>query len=547
MISVNRDWGDIWPPMRREAHYGDRVVSCFVDRPGSLYELLAQAVSSNPEGVALVCSEERLTYRALEERSSLVAAGLSARGVASGDRVAILLGNRIEFVVAIFATARLGAISVPINIREQKPGLTYVLNQCSAVLLVHEADMAELLPASEDVPQLRCRVSVGMCNGSEPFAALLEHGCGPSPVVVQEEDPAVILYTSGTTGRPKGAVLTHLGIIHSVMHFQSSMKLSASDCTIASVPLSHITGLVALVGVAIRCASKLVIMPMFKAADFLALAAREGMTHTLMVPAMYNLFLRHADFDARSLSTWRIGSYGGSPMPEAVIEQLARDVPSLTLMNCYGATETTSPATLMPDGKTFSHLDSVGVPLACVEIRVMDDDGNEVPAGTDGEIWIKGPMVVSGYWDNPQATRDSFTAGFWHSGDIGSVDEAGYVRVVDRKKDMINRGGYKIYSAEVENVLYSHPAVRECAVVSKPCPVLGERVHAFIYSETLETSAEELAAFCRPRMTDYKVPETWTLVAKPLLRNANGKVIKRQLREELLASLQALEPLPSSR
>jgi acyl-CoA synthetase (AMP-forming)/AMP-acid ligase II len=288
-------------------------------------------------------------------------------------------------------------------------------------------------------------------------------------------------------------------------------------------------------------------MPTFKAADFLALAARESMTHTLMVPAMYNLCIRHPDFDGRSLSSWRIGAYGGAPMPVTVIEQLAREVPSLTLMNCYGSTETTSPSTLMPEGHTHAHVDTVGVPLACVDMRVMDDDGREVPVGTDGEIWIKGPMVVSGYWDNPQATRDSFTAGFWHSGDIGSIDEAGYVRVVDRKKDMINRGGYKIYSAEVENVLYSHPAVRECAVVSKPCPVLGERVHAFIYSDTLETSEEELAAFCRPRLTDYKVPETWTLVAESLPRNANGKLMKRQLRDGLMATLQALEPVRSSR
>ena len=405
---------------------------------------------------------------------------------------------------------------------------------------MHEADLAGVLPAAQELPALRSRiVAGGDCAGSEPFEALLSAGPPqPEPAGVAEEDTAAILYTSGTTGRPKGAMLTHLGIVHSSMHYQIAMGLGADDSAIAAVPLSHVTGLVALVTTMVRAAGQLTIMPAFKAADFLRLAARERMTYTLMVPAMYNLCLLQPDFAAHDLTRWRIGAFGGAPMPLATIEALARTVPSLTLMNCYGATETTSPTTLMPAGCNAAHSDTVGTTLACAEVCVMDDDGREVPPGRSGELWIGGPMVVPGYWHNPEATAENLSGGFWHSGDIGSLDADGYVRVVDRKKDMINRGGFKIYTIEVENALYAHPAVQECAVVARPCPVLGERVHAFVALKAAGTTADELTAFVEPRLSDYKVPESFTISTAPLPRNANGKLLKRAMRDELLASLE---------
>jgi acyl-CoA synthetase (AMP-forming)/AMP-acid ligase II len=528
------DWRGIWPPTRLEAHYGDRVVSCFADRPRGLHALLDEAVRTHPDGEALVCGDARLTYRALLDQSSRIAAGLAAHGVRPGDRVALLLGNRIEFVTTLFAAARIGAIAVPLSLREQTPGLAYMLDHCAATLLVHEADCASTLPGAAETAALRVRVAVGgRCDGSEPFDALLRHGQAAPAVAVDEEDTAAILYTSGTTGRPKGAMLTHLGIVHSSMHFQIAMALGPGDSSIAAVPLSHVTGLVALVTTMVRAAAKLTIMPTFRAGDFLVLAARERMTHALMVPAMYNLCLLQGDFDRHDLSSWRIGAYGGAPMPLATITTLAEKAPGLVLMNCYGSTETTSPSTLMPSGRTGTHLDTVGAPLGCVEMCVMDDAGRELPRGDVGELWIKGPMVVRGYWHNPQATAENFTSGFWHSGDIGSIDAQGYVRVVDRKKDMINRGGYKIYTIEVENALYAHPAVAECAVVAKPCPVLGERVHAFVATKGQAVTADELTAFVAPLLSDYKVPESYTITTTPLPRNANGKLMKRAMRDQI--------------
>lgn len=528
------DWGDIWPAMRMEAHYGDRVVRCFAQRPRSLHQLLEQALARNPDGTALVCGEQRLSYRELAQQAASLAAGMAARGVGAGDRVALLLGNRIEFVVALFAATRLGAITVPISTREQTPGLAYMLGHCAAVMLLHEPDLAAVLPPAAELPALRHRVVIGTCTGSTPYQALLADGPAPEPAPVQEEDTAVIMYTSGTTGRPKGAMLTHLGIVHSSMHYAIAMDLGPDDCSIAAVPLSHVTGLVALTTTLVLCAGKMVIMPAFRAADFLPLAAREHMTHTLMVPAMYNLCLLQPDFERHDISRWRIGAYGGAPMPVATIERLAATVPSLTLMNCYGATETTSPTTLMPSGQTAAHNDTVGATLACAEVRVMDASGQEVPHGELGEIWIRGPMVVRGYWDNPQATAENFTGGFWHSGDIGAISADGYVKVVDRMKDMINRGGYKIYTIEVENALYAHPAVAECAVVAKPCPVLGERVHAFVALKQPGTGADALRDHCKARLSDYKVPESFTLTTDPLPRNANGKLMKRAMRDSIL-------------
>ena len=530
-------WDDTWPATRLEAHYGDRVVRCFSERPASLFALLADAAARFPEGEAIVCVDERMCWRELHALSARLAAGLAQLGIRAGDRVAMLIGNRSEFVTTLFAIAHLGAIAVPISIREQTPGLAYMINDCAAALIVHDADLADRLPAAADVPSVRARVSVGACAGSEEFGAVLAATAANSPARVHEEDVAAIMYTSGTTGNPKGATLTHLGIVHSTMHFETAMGLTASDVSIAAVPLSHVTGLVALVATMVRCAARLVIMPAFKAAEFLPLAAREHMTHTLMVPAMYNLCLLQPDFERHDLGRWRVGAYGGAPMPVATIDRLATTAPGLTLMNCYGSTETTSPSTLMPQGETAAHSDTVGRALACAEIAVFDDEGREVPHGALGEIWIKGPMVVKDYWGNPAATEANFTGGYWRSGDIGSVDRQGYVKVVDRKKDMINRGGYKIYTIEVENALHGHPAVLECAVVAKPCPVLGERVHAFVSLRAgASVTAAELTDFCATRLSDYKVPESYSISDAPLPRNANGKLVKRALRDQVVAA-----------
>jgi long-chain acyl-CoA synthetase len=526
------DWSQhSLPPMRLEPRFGDRVVPAFVERPENLWAMIAQAVAQNGDGEALICGDIRMTWREVAEQSARVAAGFAKLGLQRGDRVAILLGNRIEFVLTMFAAAHAGLVTVLLSTRQQKPEIAYVLTDCGAALLVHEASLADRLPDMADLPELRHRISVSDDQTSQ-FAALRDNAPASALAEVREEDIAMILYTSGTTGRPKGAMLAHCNIIHSSDVFVSCLKLTTADRSIAAVPLAHVTGAVANITTMLRCAGALIIMPEFKASEHLKVAARERVTYTVMVPAMYNLCLLQPDFDSYDLSSWRIGGFGGAPMPVATIERLDARIPGLKLANCYGATETTSPSTLMPGELTATHIDSVGLPCPGAEIIVMDAEGHEVPRGEIGELWIRSASVIKGYWNNPKASAESFTAGFWHSGDLGSVDAQNFVRVFDRQKDMINRGGLKIYSAEVESVLAGHPAVIESAIIAKPCAVLGERVHAVIVTRG-PVEAEALRAWCAERLSDYKVPETMALTSDPLPRNANGKVIKRQLRATL--------------
>ena len=517
------------PAMRLETRFGDRVVPAFSERPGSVWAMIAEAAARNPDGEALICGSRRMSWRDIVEQSARISTGFQQFGLQPGDRIAVLLGNRTEFVLTMFAAAHAGLVTVLLSTRQQKPEIAHVLNDSGARLLIHEATHADRVPDASDVPDLTQRISVDD-SGTSQFSALLDHAVSAAPAEVGEQDTAMILYTSGTTGKPKGAMLAHCNIIHSSMVFVSCLQLNKADRSIAAVPLGHVTGVVANIMTMVRCAGALIVMPEFKAAEYLKLAARERVTYTVMVPAMYNLCLMQPDFDGYDLSSWRIGGFGGAPMPIATIERLAVRIPGLKLANCYGATETTSPSTMMPDELTARHIDSVGLPCPGARIMAVDANGHELPRGEIGEIWIHGGSVIKGYWNNPKATAESFTAGFWHSGDLGSIDEANFVRVFDRQKDMINRGGLKIYSAEVESVLSGHPDVLESAIIAKPCPVLGERVHAVVVI-TGRASVATLQAWCAERLSDYKVPETIDLTTDPLPRNANGKVLKRQLRE----------------
>jgi len=526
------------PAMRHEALFGDRVVRCFAGRPASFHAMFQHSATTRPGAEAVVDGDRRWTYAQCDAQSAQLAAGLAGRGVRAGDRVIMFVGNCAEFILVLLALQRLGAIAVPVGVREQRPGLAYIARQCGAVALVADAGLAERVPSGDEVPALRVRVSVGPAPAADWVAldALpADATASRPPHQGSETDVAVILYTSGTTGNPKGAMLTHLNIAHSVLPYPACMKLRAGDRSSVAVPASHVTGLIAVIASMLQVGGTILVVPEFKADSFIALLQAERATHTLMVPAMYNLCLRHPTFDRADLRHWRLGGYGGAPMPMATIEALTQRLPGLTLLNAYGATETTSPTTMMPMGDTAAHLASVGVVLPAADVRVMDDQGVELPPGETGELWIGGPMVVPGYWDNAEATAASFTAGYWHSGDLGWIDTDGYVHVCDRKKDMINRGGYKIYSIEVENVLMALPGVLEAAVIARPCPVLGERVHAVLHAPGAVQDEGAVRRHCAQQLADYKVPETVSWSTSPLPRNANGKVMKRVLREALAA------------
>ncbi|WP_281411544.1 class I adenylate-forming enzyme family protein [Enterovirga aerilata] len=495
-----------------------------------------EAVRRYPDREALVCGSTRMTWRDVEYRSAALARGLLARGLGHGTRIALLLGNCVEFPLALLAAARIGAIVVPINIREQSPGVARAVRSSGASVIVHEAGLADLVPNDTDAPSLKWRVSREPVESSIAFADFVDEGDGPDIVEVNEEDTLLILYTSGTTGTPKGVEFPHLGVVHSAMHSAICAGLTCEDRSVIAIPLSFTGGVISAFSPLVRCAGTAILLPDFKAAAFLATAAEERMTHTLMVPTMYELCLRQPDSERLDLSQWRMGVFGAAPMPLATINRLAERWPTLRLANSYGATEAGGPAVFMRSEETVAHSDSVGRAFTCVSIAVMDESGRELPRGETGEIWIAGPTVASRFWNDPEGTSREYRGGWWRSGDMATMDPDGRIRLVDRKKDMINRGGLKISSTQVEDAIHEHPAVIECAVVGRPDEVLGERAHAFVRSNEPGFTAESLKEFLRPKLADYKLPDVIEVTREPLPRNVNGKILKRELRATLAYS-----------
>lgn len=528
------------PATRVRVLYGDRLVPCYAEGPENLDHMLSGVVASHGNRPAIIDGAATVCYRELDRRVSRVASALAACGLTAGDRVAIFVGNRSEFMEALFGIWRLGAIAVPIGIRQSAAELEYMLNQCTASALFYEAALADRLPPGPAIPSVRLFVHIGarevsadVDSDAEPtaFDELMALGRDTyPPPSINDQAPACIMYTSGTTGHPKGAVLPHLAFFHTAKSYELRFGFRPTDRMLLVIPASHISGLLAVIMVMMQVGGCVVCMKNFKAADVLATIESKRISASTMVPSMYNLCLLEPDIARYDLAHWRIGHFGGAAMPEITIQRLAERVPRLELYNGFGSTETTSAVTLTQAGDAARHPDTVGTMLPCVDIRVLDENGREVPAGEPGELWIRSPGNATGYWNNPKASRESFMAGYWRSGDIGSVDDQGFVRVFDRIKDMINRGGYKVYCVELENVIQRFLGVIEVAAVGSPCPVLGERVHVYLHADA-DIDAEALKTFCREELADYKTPDFVTVSPTPLPRNLNGKLVKKPLRE----------------
>ena len=519
-----------WPdaPATRMEFWGDRVVRAFVERPPNLHAMLAHVFDRFPDREAVIDGETRLTFRELGRRADRIAAAMRGLGVAPGDRVMIVVANRWHFIALLVAAIRLGAIAVPLNVRASASEIEHIARDSGTTLLFAEGSLIE---AGLVDPGGVADAALVAVDAVEEWV----DGTGALPDVAEpareEHDIAVILYTSGTTGRPKGAMLTHANIVHSCLHYTHAFAVSEEDRVSLVVPASHVTGLVAVILAPLSAGAAVICARRFDAQGFVEDAEREGLTLTVLVPAMYNLLLLRTDMRGRDLSRWRIGAFGGAPMPVATMERLGEVLPDLTLVQAYGSTETASPATIMPLGRQRDALPSVGAPVVCADIRVMDEGGREVETGAPGEIWIGGPMVVPGYWQDPERTAESFPAGYWRSGDVGRFDADGLLHIHDRIKDVINRGGYKVWSAEVENALCFHDGVAEAAVVPREDPVLGEKTHAVVVLAAGPLAEDDLRAHCARHLADYKVPDTFRLTTEPLPRNANGKVVKAGLGE----------------
>jgi long-chain acyl-CoA synthetase len=498
----------------------------------SALAMFAATARRSPDAVAIHYRDEALTFGALDELSGALATALAQRGVARGDRVALYLQNVPEFVIAVLAAWRAGAIAVPVNPMLKEREVRTLLDDCEPVALVTLPSLLDEV-ARDAVQGTSVRL---VLTDAQVRELASEHAGGaPADPALSPDDVAFLTYTSGTTGPPKGAMNTHGNVVFSSQTYREWVGVGADDVILAVAPLFHITGLVAHVGLSLLTGAPLVLDHRFDAASALALVERHGVTFTTGAITVFIALMDAHQDAARDTSSLRTIVSGGAPIAPATVEAFEARFGTY-IHNIYGLTETTSPSHCVPIG-TRAPVDptsgalSVGVPVYGTVVRVVDEEGRELPAGEVGELVTSGPQVVPGYWGRPDETERAIPGGALHTGDVGFMDADGWFYVVDRKKDQINAAGFKVWPREVEDVLYGHPAVREVAVVGVPDAYRGETVKAFISLRPgAAAEADELIAFCRERMAAYKYPRQIEFVDE-LPRTASGKVLRRVLRD----------------
>jgi len=509
----------------------------YKDRPRSLGQILEETVRRVPQKEALVCEGTRWNYRDFDHRVNSLAASLAKKlGVQKGDRVSMLQGNSSEWAVSFFALSRLGAISVPLNTRFKSEELKYMINDSGSKAVIFDPEFAPIIEEiKKDLGSVSHLVRTGpeKSPGIHSFAELLQEKGNPPAVNIDEEDLNSIFYTSGTTGRPKGAMMSHRNFIHNILTVTRIIQIPEGLNQLICVPLFHVTGCNSQLLIGIYIGGACVIMKAYKTDDAMALIERERIDMMIGVPTIYWLILVSPNFKKFNLSSLKFMIYGGAPAPPELLRQLKETFPRARLGNGFGMTETSSVVSFLSDEYTLIKPDSVGPAVPVADIRVVDDRGKDLPAGEVGEIIIRSPNVVQGYWNHPQATKEAIVDGWLHSGDLGKLDEEGFLYVVDRKKDMINRGGENIYSVEVENALYAHPKVLEAAVIGAKDKIFGEQVKAIVVLKPGEKATEEeIKAFCGQLIADYKVPKYVEFLSEPIPRNPGGKVIKNELKRK---------------
>ena len=502
---------------------------------------LARHAMMQPDATALRFLGQTTTWAQLHDRVERLAGALYRRGVRFGDRVLILMLNRTEFVEAMLAANRLGAIAVPVNFRMTPPEIAYLVGDCQARVIVTEPVLAGVATAVRELDATLATVIVaGAATEEQPGGTVLgyeelvaEAGEPAPPADVPGDSPALIMYTSGTTGRPKGAVLTHTNLAAQAMTniYTNGVDLN-SDVGFIGVPLFHIAGVASSVLTGLMLGLPTVLYPLgaFDPDALLDVLEAEQVTAIFLVPAQWQAVCAAQRARPRNLKL-RVLSWGAAPASDTLLREMAEVFTGCKILAAFGQTEM-SPVTCMLLGDdAVRKLGSVGRVIPTVSARIVDDEMNDVPIGEVGEIVYRGPSLMSGYWNNPQATAEAFAGGWFHSGDLVRRDEEGYIWVVDRKKDMIISGGENIYCAEVENVLASHPSIAEVAVIGRTDEKWGEvpvAVVALAAGDTL--TVEEVQEFLNDKLARYKHPKAIEIV-EALPRNPAGKVLKTELRE----------------
>jgi long-chain acyl-CoA synthetase len=514
------------------------------------------SVSRNPDGDFIRYFGGRITGRELDELTDAFAVALQDLGVTSGDRVALYLQNVPQFVIGMLAAWKAGAIAVPVNPMNRARELDAILRDSGARVLVclqglyrdvaaavvGETDVTAVVTTSELEYRARDdqRVFAGVepiaCDGAHDMAGLIERfrGRAPSQVSFTPADTAFLTYTSGTTGPPKGAMNTHGNVVFNSQAYRQWCRLGPDDAVLGVAPLFHITGLIAGVTTSLLLGTPLVLAYRFEPASMVEIIRDERPTFTVGSITVFIALMNAPNAERDALASLTKIWSGGAPIPPSTVKAFQAQFGQY-IHNVYGLTETTSPSHGVPFDATAPVDDasgalSVGVPLYNTVVRIVGDDGQDLPAGEVGEIVTSGPMVVPGYWHKPEETEHALPGGALHTGDVGYMDADGWFYLVDRKKDQINAGGYKVWPREVEDVLYQHEAVREAAVVGVPDAYRGETVKAFVSLRPgRAATAEELIAFCREHMAAYKYPRQVEFLDE-LPKTVSGKLLRRELR-----------------
>ncbi len=474
----------------------------------------ARRARMTPDAIAVRHHDHSLTYADLRDRVAALAAGLRAAGIGKGDRVAYLGPNHPVYLDLLFACGRLGAIFVPVNFRLTAPEIDHVLTDSGASLFVHTPDH----PHATTIPTIQAADTVPL-QGEDPV--------GETTVTL--DDPCLIMYTSGSTGRPKGAVLTHGNLTWNSVNVLVEMDLTGQERTLVTAPMFHIASLSMTCLPTLLKGGTVILRERFDPGAVLATVEREGVSFMFAVPTMFNAMAAHENFAATDLTSVRRFISGGAAAPEETLRRFLDR--GITITQGYGLTET-APGVLTQDiPHVFSKLGSVGVPSFFTDVRIVDADDNELPAGERGEVVISGPNVTPGYWQRPDATADAVREGWFHSGDIATRDEDGYYYLVDRVKDMIISGGENVYPTEVENEIYAFPGVGDCAVIGVPDEHWGEVGRAVVRVLPGATvDSDELVAFLRTRLAGYKVPKS-VVFTDEMPTTGSGKIRKSVLRE----------------
>jgi long-chain acyl-CoA synthetase len=523
----------------------------------SALAMFEHTVQRAADRTAIRYFDAELTWADVDRLSDALAVGLAELGVAPGDRVGLYLQNVPAFVMAMVAAWKAGAIMVSLNPMYKAREVKEILDDSGATALVAldtlYADVAaDVVPqtnvkavvttspldfAPEGTPALE-NIERRRCEGTHDLLELTRahEGNTPSPVDLGPDDVAFLTYTSGTTGPPKGAMNTHRNVVFNAQAYRDWMRLTEDDSVFAAAPLFHITGLIGHVAVSMLVPMPLVLFHRFEPGLALEVAERAKPTYTIAAITAFIALLNHPDSRTRDLSSLKTVYSGGAPIPSATVEAFEERFGAY-IHNIYGLTETTSPSHAVPLDRRApvdegSGALSVGVPVFNTVVKVVGEDGEELPPGEVGEFVTSGPMVVPGYWEKPEETEHALPGGALRTGDVGFMDADGWFYLVDRKKDQINASGYKVWPREVEDVLYGHPAVREAAVVGVPDEYRGETVKAFVSLKEGESAGEdELIAFCKERMAAYKYPRMVEIIDE-VPKTATGKILRRELRQQ---------------